>query len=219
MLTLTAGVARFSPPALPPAQEASGWRFDTGPSLLLFPDKYRECFAALGERIEDHVDITRVRPLFALPIRCFSSSVDAACGAQVSPAYRAHFGDGTSFDLSYDMGELKAQLEAEEPGSGGMFFDWLGRARSSLDLGVRAFIEQDSTSVLDFLNPGRVLALALKVNPLELLLSQHWQMSQYFKSNKIKALFSFQARPYRATPYAKLALTPHLNTNRSFMLG
>ena len=45
-----------------PAQEASGWRFDTGPSLLLFPDKYRECFAALGERIEDHVDITRVRP-------------------------------------------------------------------------------------------------------------------------------------------------------------
>lgn len=117
------------------------------------------------------------------------------------------------------MGELKAQLEAEEPGSGGMFFDWLGRARSSLDLGVRAFIEQDSTSVLDFLNPGRVLALALKVNPLELLLSQHWQMSQYFKSNKIKALFSFQARPYRAIPYAKLALTPHLNTIRSCMLG
>jgi phytoene dehydrogenase-like protein len=112
----------------------------------------------------------------------------------VSPGYRAHFGDGTSFDLSYDMGELKAQLEAEEPGAGGMFFDWLGRARSSLDLGVRAFIEQDSTSVLDFLNPGRVLALALKVNPLELLLSQHWQMSQYFKSPKIRALFSFQAR-------------------------
>jgi phytoene dehydrogenase-like protein len=56
-------LAHFSP--LPPAQEASGWRFDTGPSLLLFPDKYRECFAALGEHIEDHVDITRVRPLFA----------------------------------------------------------------------------------------------------------------------------------------------------------
>ena len=114
--------------------------------------------------------------------------------AQVSPGYRAHFGDSTSFDVSYDMGELKEQLEKEEPGAGGMFFDWLGRARSSLDLGVRAFIEQDSTSVLDFLNPGRVLALALKVNPLELLLSQHWQMSQYFKSPKIRALFSFQAR-------------------------
>jgi phytoene dehydrogenase-like protein len=43
------------------AQEASGWRFDTGPSLLLFPDKYRECFEALGERMEDHLDVVRVR--------------------------------------------------------------------------------------------------------------------------------------------------------------
>jgi len=60
--------------------DAPGWRFDTGPSLLLFPDKYRECFEALGERMEDHLDVVRV-----------------------SPAYRAHFGDGTSFDLSYDM--------------------------------------------------------------------------------------------------------------------
>ena len=42
-------------------QAADGYRFDTGPSLLLFPDKYRECFAALGEDIADHVDIVRVR--------------------------------------------------------------------------------------------------------------------------------------------------------------
>ena len=40
---------------------ASEWRFDTGPSLLLFPDKYRECFEALGERMEDHVQLQRVR--------------------------------------------------------------------------------------------------------------------------------------------------------------
>ena len=92
-------------------------------------------------------------------------------------------------------------MEAIEPGAGGMFFDWLGRARSSLDLGVKAFIEQDSTSVLDFLNPGRVLALALKVNPLELLLSQSWQMSNYFKQPKLKALFSFQELYVGLTPY------------------
>jgi phytoene desaturase (3,4-didehydrolycopene-forming) len=92
-------------------------------------------------------------------------------------------------------------MEAIEPGAGGAFFDWLGRARVSLDLGVKAFIEQDSTSVLDFLNPSRVLALALKVNPLELLLSQSWQMSNYFKSPKLKALFSFQELYVGLTPY------------------
>ena len=47
----------YSPPGAP------GYRFDTGPSLLLFPDKYRECFAALGEEIEAHVDLKRVRGL------------------------------------------------------------------------------------------------------------------------------------------------------------
>jgi phytoene desaturase (3,4-didehydrolycopene-forming) len=44
----------YSPPGAP------GFRFDTGPSLLLFPDKYRECFSALGEDIEAHVDLKRV---------------------------------------------------------------------------------------------------------------------------------------------------------------
>ncbi len=82
-----------------------------------------------------------------------------------------------------------------------MFFDWLGRARSSLDLGVKAFIERDSTSAADFLNPSLVLPLALKVNPLELLLSQHSQMSAYFKSEKLRALFSFQELYVGLSPY------------------
>ena len=55
---------RCGSPASLYAQEASGWRFDTGPSLLLFPDKYRECFEALGERMEDHIDVVRARSLF-----------------------------------------------------------------------------------------------------------------------------------------------------------
>ena len=88
-----------------------------------------------------------------------------------------------------------------EPGAGGAFFDWLGRARVSLDLGVRAFIERDSTSVLDFLNPGLVLPLALKVNPLELLGSAHGQMSSYFRSEKLRSLFSFQELYVGLSPY------------------
>ena len=120
----------------------------------------------------------------------------------MSPAYRAHFGDGTTFDLSYDMGVLRAQLEAVEPGAGGAFFDWLGRARASLDLGVRAFIERDSTSATDFVNPALVLPLALKVNPLELLGSSHAQMSAYFKSPKLRALFSFQDLYVGLSPYS-----------------
>jgi phytoene desaturase (3,4-didehydrolycopene-forming) len=90
-------------------QGAEGYRFDTGPSLLLFPDKYRECFAALGERMEDHLDVVRVRapsPALALAVlRLQRADVRSRAPRvlQVSPAYRAHFGDGTTFDLTYDM--------------------------------------------------------------------------------------------------------------------
>ena len=47
--------------------------------------------------------------------------------------------------------------------------------------GVKAFIEQDSKSILDFVNLKKVGPLALAVNPLDLLLPQSRQLSQYFK--------------------------------------
>jgi phytoene desaturase len=52
-----------------------GYRFDTGPSLLLMPDVYRELFAAAGRRIEDYVTL--------LPME---------------PNYRVHLAGGDSFD-------------------------------------------------------------------------------------------------------------------------
>lgn len=157
---------------------APEYRYDTGPSLLLFPQKYKEAFEALGGDIEDHVEVRRV-----------------------DPAYRAHYGDGTSVDLLYDVEKMRAQVEELEPGAGGRFVEWLGKARVSLDLGVRAFIEQDCRSALDFVNPARVLELALKVNPVELLFSQFNQMGMYFKEPKLKALFSFQELYVGLSPY------------------
>ena len=40
------------------------FRFDTGPSLLLLPDVYKDTFASLGERLEDHIDLIEVNPLY-----------------------------------------------------------------------------------------------------------------------------------------------------------
>jgi len=159
--------------------EAPEYRFDTGPSLLLFPEKYMEAFEALGEKMEDHVQITRVEP----------------------SAYRAHYGDGTSFDLIYDMEKMRKQVDDIEPGAGGAFIRFLGAARASLDYGVQAFIEQDSTSALDFINPKRIFKLALSQNPLDLVLPQVNQMKGYFKDPKLTALFSFQQLYVGLTPY------------------
>lgn len=69
-------------------------RFDTGPSLLLFPDTYEKTFEALGSSLSDHVDIRRVEPA----------------------AYRVFFGDNTHLDMLYDVGKMMTQLEGVEAG-------------------------------------------------------------------------------------------------------
>ena len=128
-----------------PDADASGWRFDTGPSLMLLPDRYREQFTAVGKKLEDYMDIERV-----------------------DPAYRAHFGDHTSLDLLYDTEKMRKQLDEVEFGAGGRYIDWLGRARASLDYGVAAFIERDANSILDFVDLSRVGPLALAVEARDL---------------------------------------------------
>jgi hypothetical protein len=50
-----------------------------------------QAFAALGAKMSDHVEIARVEPA----------------------AYRAHYGDGTKFDLVYDMEVMRRQVPAE----------------------------------------------------------------------------------------------------------
>ena len=158
--------------------KGEGYRFDTGPSLMLLPDRYREQFTAVGKNLHDYMDIQRV-----------------------DPAYRAHFGDHTTLDLLYDTERMRAQLDAVEEGAGGKYIDWLGRARASLDYGVAAFIEKDANSILDFVDLRRVGPLALAVNPVDLLLPQFNQMAKYFKNEKLRALFSYQELYVGLSPY------------------
>lgn len=44
---------------------AAGFRFDTGPSLITMPWIFAELFEAVGERIEDHLQLEQLRPIAA----------------------------------------------------------------------------------------------------------------------------------------------------------
>lgn len=46
--------------------QQDGFTFDTGPSLFLMPDTYAETYAALGERMEEHLDLARVDPTYRI---------------------------------------------------------------------------------------------------------------------------------------------------------
>src|SRR5512143_1042088 len=68
-----------------------GHRFDTGPTLFLMPEVWEETYAALGERLSDHLQLKRI-----------------------DPTYTVRFDDGLQLRLSSNLGDMQAQLEAVE---------------------------------------------------------------------------------------------------------
>ncbi|KAL2653442.1 hypothetical protein R1flu_021570 [Riccia fluitans] len=158
------------------------FRFDTGPSLLLLPQKYRDAFAALGEDMDDYISLKKVEPA----------------------AYRVFFGEEggvKSLDLLYDVQKMCAQLEHEEEGAAAAYLRFLAFAKEALDKGTASFIEQDFKSFWDYANLPRLLPLLKHLSPPELLGQHHARMSAYFKSSKLRALFTFQDLYVGLTPY------------------
>ena len=43
-----------------------GHRFDIGPTLFLMPEIWEETFAALGEKMSDHLELKRIDPTYKI---------------------------------------------------------------------------------------------------------------------------------------------------------
>lgn len=161
------------------SEEVDGYRFDTGPSLLLFPRTYIEMFSALGVT---GIELEEIKPA----------------------AYRLFFGGdgnaGDTLDLLVDEEQMMAQFEAREKGAGQRYLAFLKMARGALDLGMPNFIERDlskigASSLLE------LLPQAAKVNPLELLGPLDLVLRGFFKSVKLRQAFTFQTLYVGLSPY------------------
>eukprot|EP01023_Acetabularia_acetabulum_P048604 TRINITY_DN5143_c0_g2_i7.p1 TRINITY_DN5143_c0_g2~~TRINITY_DN5143_c0_g2_i7.p1 ORF type:complete len:201 (-),score=39.13 TRINITY_DN5143_c0_g2_i7:121-723(-) len=131
--------------------DMNGYRFDTGPSLLLYPNTYKQTFELLGSKMEDHVKLQRVEPA----------------------AYRAFFGDGTHLELLYDINNMMEQLDAVEPGAGARYLEWLAAARIALDVGSENFIERDFTGPADVLSLAKLAPVITKVDLRDMIGIHH----------------------------------------------
>jgi phytoene desaturase len=69
-------------------QTAAGtWRVDPGPTVLTMPDLLAEAFAAVGEKLEERLDLV-----------------------ELDPAYRTHFADGTTIDVHTDADAMEDEV-------------------------------------------------------------------------------------------------------------
>jgi len=151
-----------------------GHRFDTGASLFLMPELYAETYSALGERMEDHLDLRRI-----------------------DPTYHLYFQDDTQFQLTSDLHKMRSQVEAIEPGSFERLLHYLGEGHRHYELSLPGLINRDFRSLPDFINP-RMMLLFLQLKAF----TQHaGYASRFFKTPKLQMAFTFQDMYMGLSPY------------------
>ncbi len=155
------------------------WSLDTGPTVLTLPEVAADAVAAVGDRLEDRVDLVRL-----------------------DPAYRACFDDGTHLDITTDP-DVMADRVAELAGSGeaAAYRRWVAHVTDLYRLEQRSFIDRNVDSPLGLLGPDLVGLLARggfgRLGPA---------VDRAFTDERMRRVFSFQALYAGVSPARALAL-------------
>ena len=141
-----------------------GHRFDIGATFLMMPGIYEEAFSAVGKNMHDELTLYRMDPI-----------------------YRVKFQGGREIAYHSDLSRLQAQFEEFEKGSFGKF----------LSLAGRGFEIYEKAMPMIARNYFRVIDFSLLKYPFLLwrykAFTRHYKyISRYFKSEELRAFFTFQ---------------------------
>ncbi|MDT0309242.1 phytoene desaturase family protein [Streptomyces sp. DSM 44917] len=167
-----------SPGGLAGRLERGGWRMDTGPTVLTMPHLAEEAFAAVGERLADHVEL--------IPLH---------------PAYRARFADGSRLDVHTGAEAMAAEVErfagAREAVGYRRLRAWLERLYT---VQMRAFIDANFDSPWQLLTPDLARLAGLGgFGRLDAAVGRH------LRDPRLRRVFSFQALYAGVAPSRALA--------------
>lgn len=151
-----------------------GHTFDTGATLFLMRGLYAETFSALGERLEDQLDLRRI-----------------------DPTYHLYFQDGSQFQLTSDLQAMKTRLEAIEPGSFGKLLRYLEVGHEYYQLSMPNLVDRDFRSLPDFINP-RMIVLFMH---LKALVRHTDYVGRFFNDPRLLVAFTFQDMYMGLSPY------------------
>lgn len=151
-----------------------GHRFDIGPTLFLMPEVFAETYAALGERMEDHLDLRRV-----------------------DPTYTVRFSDGLSLQLTADLLKMQPQLCAVEKNAFDGFLKYMVEGNKHYHVSLEKFVGRNFYSLFDYFHPSNLpLLFQLKA------LTHHYDnIGTYFNDPRLKAAFTFQNMYLGLSPY------------------
>ncbi len=149
-------------------------RFDVGATFLMMPGVYKEAFASVGKNMSEELNLQRIDPI-----------------------YRIKFPGEKEILFSSDLVKMQAQFESLEPGSYGQFLKLLNIGFNIYDKSMR-LINRNYFKFFD---------LSLIMYPFLLFkykaFHNHYRyISRFFKTEELRALFTFQNLYLGQNPYA-----------------
>jgi phytoene desaturase len=108
-----------------------GHRFDIGPTLFLMPEIWEETFAALGEKMSDHLELKRI-----------------------DPTYKVHFDDGLQLELTSNIGDMQTQLEKVEKTAFTGFLNYIAEGSKHYKMSVEKFVGRNFYNIFEYFSMG-----------------------------------------------------------------
>jgi phytoene desaturase len=166
-----------------------GYRFDTGPTLLIMPNVLEGLFENVNENLNNYIDLIRL---------------DTIC--------KYFWGDGTTISAHTDIRKFARQLEKGTNDSQTSILNFLNYAKRIHDLTADMFLYGDFANWRAFLNNSalRTLFSIRKIDPFRTI---HQANKSFFTDPKTVQLFDRYATYQGASPYnapATLNMIPHV---------
>jgi phytoene desaturase len=156
-----------------------GYEFDTGPTVLTMPDLFAETLAAVGENLDDWLDLS-----------------------PVDPAYRAHYPDGSTLNIIADPDRMATEIaDICGPGEADGYLRFVAWARRLWELERADFIDRNLDTPRDLITANLFRLLAAggfgRLQP---------KIDSFFRDARTRRIFSFQAMYAGLAPHDALAL-------------
>jgi len=153
----------------------NGCEFDAGPTLMMMLDPFRRLFRDVGERLEDHLEIS-------------------LC----DPNYRVFFCDGKRLDCTSNVARMVQQLrEISGDEAAAKYPAFLGKLAELYHASTPAFVERNYDSVMNLMTP-QAAAICVKHGMLGNLAKG---VAKWFDDPRLQQLFCLQTMYLGLSPY------------------
>ncbi len=155
------------------------FRWDIGPTILLFPDVLRRHFEDCGARVDEHLALS-----------------------PCDPNYRIQFADGALLTMQRDREKMRRELDRFAPGSYPGFLRFLEHGRRSTEVAFGTFLARTFDRKRDMLGPRALLGVLRTRSHRSL----HAVASEMVADERLRMALTFQTMYLGLSPFDGPAL-------------